>query len=774
MVENNPEKPQAGLPAKEILSSASEIKYRILIEASPDATVLADAETGFFLDCNKAAENLLGRTREEIIGLHITKLHPPQEAKLHNGQFKKQAEKAFGSVENISVLHKKGHSIPVEIRTAAFELEGKKVIYGIFRNISERVEAEQLLITAHQRLLAVLDGLEAVVYVADIKTYEVLFINKYARNVIGDILGGICWKTIQAGQAGPCAFCTNNKIVDDAGRPTEAYSWEFQNTKNGRWYQIRDRAIDWVDGRLVRLEIALDITEGKAAEVALRESEELLRSITDNAGTVIFLKDLAGRYLHVNRLYEKLFHVSNAAVKGKTDYDLFPRDVADAFIKNDKMVAQAGRTLEMEERVPHDDGIHTYISVKFPIRHISGEIYAICGIATDITERKHAEESLREAREILLKGKEELVAQVNLKTQAYIDAHQEAENATRLKNNFISLVAHDLKSPLASLTMGLEALASVKDLSPESRDFAKKMANHSRQIHKMTERLLDITLLRAGVTILQKRVINCHNFAATQIELYETMAAQKGITIVNGLPLKMSVHADPDLFGECVKNLLSNAVKFCSRGDTVTFFNPPDMPTTIAVKDTGPGIAPEKMPPLFIKETKTRTVGTAGEKGTGIGLIHTKEIMEVHGGSITFESEAGAGSVFYLNLPVFDNVVLVVDDDEASTLVLRLHLMNMGSDVLTAQNGVEALEIIQGRLPILIITDIQMPMMDGFTLLHHLKANPEYSQIPVIIITGSNEIDARKKAFANKAVNFIIKPLSEPDFIPRIGRFIAG
>lgn len=121
------------------------------------------------------------------------------------------------------------------------------------------------------------------------------------------------------------------------------------------------------------------------------ETEERLSAITDNAPTVIFMKDVSGRYIHVNRLYEELFHVDNADLQGKTDHDIFPREMADAFCKNDQKVIQSGQPIEIEELVPHDDGIHTYISLKFPLRRTSGEIYAVCGIATDITKRRQAE-----------------------------------------------------------------------------------------------------------------------------------------------------------------------------------------------------------------------------------------------------------------------------------------------------------------------------------------------------------------------------------------------
>ena len=129
---------------------------------------------------------------------------------------------------------------------------------------------------SHQILLTVLDSLDAVVYVADIQTYELLFLNKYARKIFGDNVGKICWQVLQTNQHGPCAFCTNDQLISEDGEIKGMYAWEFQNTKNKRWYDIRDRAIRWIDGRLARLEIATDFTERKLAEV---EKEKLINEL---------------------------------------------------------------------------------------------------------------------------------------------------------------------------------------------------------------------------------------------------------------------------------------------------------------------------------------------------------------------------------------------------------------------------------------------------------------------------------------------------------------
>jgi PAS domain S-box-containing protein len=130
-------------------------------------------------------------------------------------------------------------------------------------------------------------------------------------------------------------------------------------------------------------------TEHKRAEIARAHSEQRLQAILDNSATVIFLKDLQGRYLLVNRRYEELFHVNQADVLGRTDYDLFPVEMADQFQANDRAALAARLPITFEESAPHDDGIHSYISIKFPLHGPDGAVTGVCCIATDITERKH-------------------------------------------------------------------------------------------------------------------------------------------------------------------------------------------------------------------------------------------------------------------------------------------------------------------------------------------------------------------------------------------------
>lgn len=129
---------------------------------------------------------------------------------------------------------------------------------------------------SYQCLTTVLDGLDAMVYVSDMQSYELLYVNKYGRDVWGsDIQGKICWQVLQKDQDSPCTFCTNKKLLKNDGAPADVYVWEFQNTFNNRWYQCRDQAITWIDGRTVRMEIATDITILKNSEQKLLAAKTL-------------------------------------------------------------------------------------------------------------------------------------------------------------------------------------------------------------------------------------------------------------------------------------------------------------------------------------------------------------------------------------------------------------------------------------------------------------------------------------------------------------------
>ena len=193
-----------------------------------------------------------------------------------------------------------------------------------------------------------------------------------------------------------------------------------------------------------------DVTEQRKAREALLQSERQIQDIVDNSPAVIYLKNVEGRYLLINREFERLFHVKRENILGKNDYAVFAPEAADMFRENDVLVVEDGEPIQVEELVPLDDGPHTYVSLKFPLRDLAGEIYAVGGVSTDITDRKRHEEALRKLNDDLMGANTELRAAQEQLIQA-----EKMESVGRLAAG----VAHEVKNPLAMIGMGLEIVA---------------------------------------------------------------------------------------------------------------------------------------------------------------------------------------------------------------------------------------------------------------------------------------------------------------------------
>ena len=406
-----------------------------------------------------------------------------------------------------------------------------------------------------------------------------------------------------------------------AGAP---YDIEHRIVVDGQARWVRERAQVEYDseGRpLAGIGTVQDVTERKQADKALWESGERFRDITDNSPAVIFLKDMAGHYLHVNRRYEKLFHVDNATIQGKTDHDLFPHDMADAFRKGDQAVAQSGIPIEIEERVPQDDGIHTYISVKFPLRNDFGEIYAICGIATDITERKEYEEELKRSN-------------VELEQFSYV-------------------VSHDMRQPLRMISSYLQLLEmSLSDqLVGERRGYFDIAIDGAKRIDQMLVALLEYS--RVGKmgeppTWIESRAMLDEALQFLQPAITE---AQAKLNISGDWPQILVSH---DEILRLLQNLIGNAAKYRIAGRIPEITVTSEMVKNewhLCVADNGVGIIPDQIKRLFkvFQRLQTRTA----YEGTGIGLALCRKIAEHHKGRLWAESAGeGQGSKFCVVLPV--------------------------------------------------------------------------------------------------------------------------
>lgn len=355
-------------------------------------------------------------------------------------------------------------------------------------------------------------------------------------------------------------------------------------------------------------------------------------------------------------------------------------------------------------------------------------------------------------------------------------ARKEAETATELKDKFVSLVAHDLRSPFGTILSYLKLIMSdaANPLCEDHRKLMERVVSQGDRLLGMIQELLDISRIKTGKIRPKLKFCDAHLFGAAISENFKREAKKKEIELACRIPARTRIYADHELFSQVIKNLVSNAIKFCKKGDSVTLFVPTAEPSTIAVKDTGAGIEEERHAALFQYEEHTSTTGTAGERGTGLGLPLSRDIMLAHGGALEFESTPGTGSVFYARLPFVRPSILIVDDDAETRLMLRKLLKNMDADILEAGNGRDALNELAGNKAHLVLTDIKMPELDGFELVENIRNNPGLKELPVIVLTADNSEKTREKIFRLGADDFVSKPVTREDLIPRIGRYIGS
>jgi signal transduction histidine kinase len=356
------------------------------------------------------------------------------------------------------------------------------------------------------------------------------------------------------------------------------------------------------------------------------------------------------------------------------------------------------------------------------------------------------------------------------------NAREEAEEATRLKDKFVALVAHDLRGPLGAIIGLLQVMMLRQDipLHPTHSENLRFIVDNGAILLDLIEDLLNVSKLQTGKITPVPRFLDAHYLAEIAINKVSLLASQKGIGIRNEIASGSRVFTDGTLFGQVLQNLLSNAIKFSHPGDEVTIFSPPDAPTTVAVRDRGIGIPSRSMSKLFVLEEKVSTEGTAGEKGTGFGLPLSSRTMEALGGLLSVESEEGKGSTFYAALPSVEPRVLVVDDDPVFRRMLGLTLRGIGIEPAIVGNGQEAVDhLAEHGLPHLIVTDVNMPVMDGLRLLRTLKRDARTDRVPIIVVTADANLEIRREVLGLEADDFTVKPLQVEDFIPRVRRFVG-
>ncbi|MBF0634692.1 MAG: PAS domain S-box protein, partial [Nitrospinae bacterium] len=692
-----------------------EERFRLLFNSGSDAIVVHPAlehGPGNIIEVNDTMCRRLGYSREELLKMSPLDFNDTSQSDYKEDMARVMAELKNGREVRFERVHvaKGGRRIPVEVNSRQFMLRGKPTVLSIIRDITERKKAEEAMRESENRFRLVADSAPVLIWMSGTDA-KCNYFNKGWLDFTGRPLEdemGDGW--------------AQGVHPHDRERCVDMYMKSFNARKIfSMMYRLRrkDGAYRWVlDNGTPRFSSSgefigyigscFDITDRKEAEEAVARSEKKIREITSVIGQGVYALDSEGRLTFMNPEAERLLGWSEAELLGMDVHRRFhgKKEDGSTIQKCDCPAYKAlssGQThlADGEPLTRKDGGMFPASIIASPMiddSQVTGVVVAF----SDITERQRIMRELTEAKE-------------------------RAEEATKLKDKFVSLVAHDLKSPFASI-IGLLEVINDETVSERNRDIMTHVLQSGHRMIHMIDELLDISRLRTGKIKPAFRFFDASVVVTMALAHISQQAAGKGVALSNEIPAGSRLYADLNLFVEVLQNLLTNAVKFTSRGGVVRVFAPGN--GIVAVQDTGVGIKKSFLPFLFRHEEKTTSPGTEGELGTGLGLPLSHDIMSAMGGDLTVESEEGRGSVFYANLSPVSPVALIVDDQAPVRYLLKQHLARIGINVLEAEDGEQALGILENERPNIVITDIMMPKMSGFDLLQAIKKNPETASTP--------------------------------------------
>lgn len=598
-----------------------------LIKSSPLPIVVIEPDCVTRL-WNPAAEQLFGWSEAEVLGKPLP-IVPPE--KLEECRQVREAVvkgEIFSGVETYR-CKRDGSSVIVSICAAPlYDDHGNpSTILLIFQDITLRQQAQEALRESEERARLAIGLAQLGTWRYDPGTDCVEFDQRMCE----------IW-----GEPGKALVLPLTKKMerihpDDRERAAAAASTALDPTSSGT-YEIEYRIV-WNDGteRWVTFNgqaqfegegeerqivgvigTALDITDRKLAQVALQITEQRLVTMVNNTSAAIFIKDLQGRYLLMNHECERLFNITNAEVCGKTDYDLFPPALADELRANDRQVLEAGYAYTLEESIPFEDGIHTYIAVKFPLVDATGVAYATAGISTDITQQKRLEQALRDALE--------QVNQLFAQEQA---ARAEAEQANRLKDEFLAVLSHELRSPLNPILGWTKLLRSRRLDETRTSEALATIERNAKLQAQLIEDLLDISRIMRGKLTLNPTPVGLSFVILASLETVRLAAEAKKIQIeVNLAPNVGQVYGDAGRLQQVVWNLLSNAVKFTPAGGRVEVrLTSVGNQAWLQVSDRGKGIHPNFLPYVFEHFRQEDGATTRKFGGLGLGLAIARSTL---------------------------------------------------------------------------------------------------------------------------------------------------
>jgi PAS domain S-box-containing protein len=368
----------------------------------------------------------------------------------------------------------------------------------------------------------------------------------------------------------------------------------------------------------------------------IQESDAILSAVVEGATDAIFVKDGQGRYLMINRAGARFLGKSAEEVVGRDDTELFPPDAAQKIMANDREVVGSGQPHSFEERATLEGVEITFLTSKVPYVNEAGEVIGLIGVSRDITERKALEDQLRQQAAALQRQAQVLTA------------------ADREKDQFLALLAHELRNPLAAIHNALYLMRP--GANPQAMERSRALVERQvKLLTRLTEDLVDLSGIGRGKLLLQEERLDLTRLVRNACEDQRSTLEGVELTLSLQLPAEpVWIEGDPTRLMQVIGNLIQNATKFTDPGGRVLVtLNLNDGRARLKVRDTGIGIEPEMLPRVFERFAQVEESRERSQRGLGLGLALVKGLVELHGGEVRVDSEGqGQGAEFTILLPL--------------------------------------------------------------------------------------------------------------------------
>ncbi|MCY7377112.1 MAG: PAS domain S-box protein [Pyrinomonadaceae bacterium] len=549
-----------------------------------------------------------------------------------------------------------------------------------------------------------------------------------------------------------------------------------------RWFDIYASRVGDDTSRKVAV-VFNNITERRRAEESLRESQNVLSLAMSSSRMGAWSRDLTNEAVYWSAELEELFGLAPGTFAGNINgfYNYVYAGDKERLAREVQNALSERRDYIIEFRFHHADGSLRWMEGRGQgIYAPDGKPVKVYGIGIDITERKRAEAE----RERLLESERQ--------------AREIAEQANHAKDEFIALVSHELRSPLNAMLGWARILQNQKPDAKITENALDVIVKNARSQSRLIEDLLDIARVGKGKLRVELVPIELVPIIKAALEVIKPAANAKNINLDETLDRAANfINGDGDRLRQVVENLLANAVKFTPDGGSVQIRLERDgRNAKITISDTGQGISADFLPQIFERFKQADPSATRRHGGLGIGLSLARDLVELHGGTISAQSAGeDKGTAITTTLPLrmilpikeitgrIENMdshgklsgfwILAVDDEADAREIISFMLQINGAQVTSANSAVEALEILKtanGRLPDILLSDISMPNESGYALLEKIRSLPREhgGQIPAVALTAFNRPEDREAAFEAGFQKHLGKPVDMDALIDAI------